>query len=76
VDTVRVRITDLCVSGVLVSTSKQERRLIRTRQRTPDFVRKAGPHTSPKRRSNRAEELQEAVNEWAEDYQGTHDIFE
>ena len=58
-------------------TSKQQRRFIRIRQRTPDFVRKAGPHTSPKRRGRKEEvELQDAVNEWAEDYQGTHDVFE
>jgi len=59
-----------------MSTSKQQRRLIRTRQRTPDFVRKAGPHSSPKRRNQKVEtELLEAVNEWAEDYAGTHDVF-
>jgi len=56
--------------------SKQDRRLVRTRQRTPDFVRKAGPHKPTPQRVSRRAILTEALQEWAEDYQGTHSIFE
>lgn len=58
------------------SSEKRERRLVRTRQRQPDFVRKAGPHKpEPKRMSRRAELVAE-LDEWAADYEGTHSIWE
>lgn len=57
-------------------TTKQERRLVRT-SRPKDYPlrKEAGDHkTMPKRVSRRAD-LTAAINEWAEDYQGTHSIF-
>lgn len=63
-------------NGGNVTTTKQERRLVRTRQKVPDFVRKAGPHNTPPKRTSRRAEIVAALNEWAEDYAGTHSIFE
>lgn len=48
------------------SREKRQARLVRTRQRQPDFVRKAGPHADRPRVSRRAE-LIEALEEWAEE---------
>jgi hypothetical protein len=48
------------------SRKKRGERLVRTRQRTPDFVRKAGPHVDRPRVSRRVE-LLEALDEWADE---------
>lgn len=57
-------------------TTKQDRNLVRTRQRQPDFVRKAGPHKAAPRRARDQQELQSALQEWAEDYADVHSVFE
>ena len=57
------------------SSEKRQQRLVRTRQRQADFVRKAGPHGNGKERTSRRADLASALNEWAEDYEGTHSIF-
>lgn len=57
-------------------TTKQERRFVRTkqRQRTPDFVRKAGPHG--KSRPEHDTDLEAAIAEWADDMNNVHSVFE
>lgn len=56
------------------------KRVVRTtsRQRQPDFVRKAGPMDTSRRirERQRKQELQDAIDEWADDMNGTHSIFE
>ena len=41
--------------------------LVRTRLRTPDFVRKAGPHGKPKERASRRAQVEAALDEWREE---------
>ena len=49
---------------------------IKSRQRTPDYVRKAGPMAAPRMRDIAAEQdYRDAIDEWAEDYAGTHSVF-
>lgn len=63
-------------SPVRLSKEKRERRLVRTRQRQPDFVRKAGPHDHRPARQSRKADIVEQLEEWAADYDGTHSVFE
>ena len=69
--------TRVILFGVIVmSTAKQDRRFIRTRQRTPDFVRKAGAFDKRKAKYEAELTEREALEEWAQDYAGEHSVFE
>ena len=66
--------------------SKQDRRLVRTRQRQPDpytgrisyesVDRQPAPRGWDVPRRSRRAELVSAIQEWADDLEGTHSIFE
>lgn len=62
----------------MASTLKRDRPFIRTRQRQPDFVRKAGAMNDKRkdRIGNNADSVNDALDEWALDYEGSYSVFE
>lgn len=58
-------------------TMSKDRKLVRTRQRQPDFVRKAGPMDTSRRIRERQEdrELRDELEEFMADYDGDYSVF-
>lgn len=60
-----------------VRDKRNGRNLIRTRQRQPDFVRKAGPmHDKRRTQDDEQYDIDAAIQEWADDLNDEHDVFE